>query len=63
MMQRIRRTSLGLLTSVALIGFAGMASAAEERYEVTSVNSLRPKIVALVVRPNNLLPRPDLFKL
>jgi tetratricopeptide (TPR) repeat protein len=48
MMQRIRRTSLGLLTSVAIIGFAGLASAAEERFEVTSVKSVRPKIVALV---------------
>jgi hypothetical protein len=48
MMQRIRRTSLGLLTSIAIVGFAGQASAAEERFEVTSVKSLRPKIVALV---------------
>jgi hypothetical protein len=48
MMQRIRRTSLGLLTSVALIGFAGQASAAEERFEVTSLKAVHPKIVALV---------------
>jgi hypothetical protein len=48
MMQRIRGTSLGLLTSVAIVGFAGLASAAEERFEVTSVKSARPKIVALV---------------
>ena len=48
MMQRIRRTSLGLFASIAIVGFAGQASAAEERFEVTSVKSLRPKIVALV---------------
>ena len=48
MMQRIRRTSLRLLTSIAIVSFAGQASAAEERYEVTAVKSVRPKIVALV---------------
>jgi len=48
MMQRIRRTSFGLLASIAIVGFAGQASAAEERCEVTSVKSVRPKIVALV---------------
>ena len=45
MMQRIRRTSLGLFASIAIVGFA---SAAEERFEVTSVKSLRPTIVALI---------------
>jgi hypothetical protein len=48
MMQRIRRTSLGLLTSIAIVGFAGQASAAEERFEITSLKSLRPTIVALI---------------
>src|ERR1700693_3143769 len=48
MMQRIRRTSLGLLTSIAIVGFAGQASAAEERFEITSIKSLRPAIVALI---------------
>jgi hypothetical protein len=47
-MQRIRRTSLGLLTSIVIVGFVGQAGAAEERFEVTSVKAVRPTIVALI---------------
>jgi hypothetical protein len=49
MMQRIRRIGLGLFTAMSIVGYAGQAPAVEaERFEVTSIKSVRPKIVALV---------------
>jgi hypothetical protein len=48
MMQRVRRIALGLFATAAIIGYAGQASAAEERFEVSSLKKVRPTIVAWV---------------
>jgi hypothetical protein len=49
MMQRVRGICFGLLTTLAIAGFAGQAAAAPaERFEVTSLKSVRPNIVNMV---------------
>jgi hypothetical protein len=49
MMQRVRVICLGLLTSLAIAGFAGQAAAAPaERFVVTSLKAVRPNIVNMV---------------
>jgi hypothetical protein len=49
MMQRVRVICFGLLTSLAIAGFAGQAAAAPaERFEVTSLKAVRPNIVNMV---------------
>ena len=48
MMQRVRRIGLGLFATLAIIGNAGQAPAAEaDRFEVSSLKAVRPTIVAL----------------
>ena len=46
MMQRLRRIGFGLFTTLAIVGFAGQAPAADERFEVTSIKAVRPNLVA-----------------
>ncbi len=46
MMQRLRRIGFGLFTTLAFVGFAGQAPAADERFEVTSIKAVRPNLVA-----------------
>jgi hypothetical protein len=51
MMQRVRGICFGLLTTLAIAGFAGQAAAAAapaERFEVTSLKAVRPTIVNMV---------------
>jgi hypothetical protein len=51
MMQRVRGICFGLLTTLAIAGFAGQAAAAAapaERFEVTSLKAVRPNIVNMV---------------
>src|SRR3954468_8301955 len=46
MMQRTRRTALGLLSTLAIFGAAAQFTAvAQERFEVTSIKAVRPTIV------------------
>ncbi|HEY6254711.1 MAG TPA: hypothetical protein VIY51_02855 [Xanthobacteraceae bacterium] len=53
MTQQTRRTSFGLglittlaLATLAVAGFAGQAGAADERFEVTSIKSVKPTLLA-----------------
>jgi len=49
MMQRVRGICFGLLTALAVVGYAGQAAAAAaERFEVTSLKAVRPNIVNMV---------------
>jgi hypothetical protein len=48
MMQRVRHICFGLVTTLAIAGFAGQAVAAQERFEVTSIKAVRPTLVDLV---------------
>jgi tetratricopeptide (TPR) repeat protein len=50
MMQRIRRIGFGLFTTLAIgtaavVGFAGQAPAADERFEVSSIKAVRATLV------------------
>jgi tetratricopeptide (TPR) repeat protein len=45
MMQRVRRIGFGLFTTLALVGFAGQAPAADERFEVSSIKAVRATLV------------------
>jgi hypothetical protein len=45
MMQRARRIGFGLFTTLAIVGFAGQAPAADERFEVSSVKAVRLTLV------------------
>jgi tetratricopeptide (TPR) repeat protein len=45
MMQRVRRIGFGLFTTLALVGFAGQAPAADERFEVSSIKAVRTTLV------------------
>src|SRR6202790_3339533 len=45
MMQRARRIGFGLFTTPAIVGFAGQAPAADERFEVTSIKAVRSTLV------------------
>jgi len=46
MMQRARRISLGLFTTLAIVGFAGQAPAADERFEISSIKAVKPTLVS-----------------
>ncbi len=48
MMQRVRHIGFGLFTALAIVGYAGQAPAAQERFEVTSIKAVRPTLVDLV---------------
>jgi tetratricopeptide (TPR) repeat protein len=45
MMQRARRIGLGFFTTFALVGFAGQAPAADERFEVSSIKAVKGTLV------------------
>jgi hypothetical protein len=45
MMQRARRIGFGLFTTLAIVGFAGQAPAADERFEVSSIKAVRANLV------------------
>jgi hypothetical protein len=44
-MQRARRIGFGLFTTLAIVGFAGQAPAADERFEVSSIKAVRANLV------------------
>jgi hypothetical protein len=51
MMQRARRIGFGLFTTLAIatsaiVGFAGQAAAADERFEVASIKAVKPTLLA-----------------
>jgi tetratricopeptide (TPR) repeat protein len=45
MMQRARRIGFGLFTILAIVGFAGQAPAADERFEVSNIKAVRLTLV------------------
>jgi hypothetical protein len=45
MMQRARRIGFGLFTTLAIVGFAGQAPAADERFEVSGIKAVRTTLV------------------
>lgn len=45
MMQRARRIGFGFFTTLALVGFAGQAPAADERFEVSSIKAVKGTLV------------------
>jgi hypothetical protein len=48
MMQRLRRIGFGLFTTLAIVGSAGQAPAADERFEVSGIKAVRPTLVDAV---------------
>ena len=48
MMQRVRDIGFGLFAALAIVGYAGEAPAAQERFEVTSIKAVRPTLVDTV---------------
>jgi hypothetical protein len=48
MMQRVHRIGFALFATLAIAGYTGRASAANERFEVTSVKAVRPTLVDTV---------------
>jgi hypothetical protein len=46
MMQRARRIGFGLFTTLAIVGFAGQAPAADERFEVSGIKAVKPTLQA-----------------
>jgi hypothetical protein len=47
-MQQVRRIGFGILAALAVAGSAGQASAADERFEITSIKAVRPTLVDTV---------------
>jgi tetratricopeptide (TPR) repeat protein len=45
MMQRVRRIGFGLFTTLAIVGSAGQAPAADERFEVSSIKAVKSTLV------------------
>src|ERR1700704_442713 len=45
MMQQARRIGFGLITTLAIVGFAGQAPAADERFEVSSIKAVKATLV------------------
>jgi tetratricopeptide (TPR) repeat protein len=68
MMQRARRIGFGLFTTlaigtVAIVGFAGQAAAADERFEVSSIKAVRPTLVdtAAALQQGNIAKAKEAF--
>jgi len=45
MVHQLRRIGFGLLTTLAIVAFAGPGHAAQERFEVSSIKAVRPTLV------------------
>jgi tetratricopeptide (TPR) repeat protein len=58
MLQRARRIGFGLFTTLAIVGFAGQAPAADERFEVSSIKAVK----ATLVETANALQKGDIAK-
>src|SRR6202043_980709 len=63
MMQRVRRIGFGLFTTLALVGFAGQAPAADDRFEVASIKAVRTTLVdtANALQQGNIPKAKDAF--
>ena len=63
MMQRVRRIGFGLFTTLALVGFAGQAPAADERFEVSSIKAVRVTLVdtAAALQQGNIAKAKEAF--
>src|SRR6267154_5485388 len=56
MMQRVRRIGFGLFTTLAIVGFAGQAPAADERFEVSSIKAVKATLTetAAAIQQGNI---------
>jgi hypothetical protein len=56
MMQRVRRIGFGLFTTLAIVGFAGQAPAADERFEVSSIKAVKATLIetAAAIQQGNI---------
>jgi len=63
MMQRARRIGFGLFTTLAIVGFAGQAPAADERFEVSSIKAVRVTLVdtAAALQQGNIAKAKEAF--
>ena len=63
MMQRARRIGFGLFTTLAIVGFAGQAPAADERFEVTGIKAVRVTLVdtAAALQQGNIAKAKEAF--
>ena len=63
MMQRARRIGFGLFTTLAIVGFAGQAPAADERFEVSSIKAVRGTLVetATALQQGNIAKAKEAF--
>jgi tetratricopeptide (TPR) repeat protein len=64
MMQRARRIGFGLFTTLAIVGFAGQAPAADERLEVSSIKAVRSTLVdtATALQQGNIAKAKEAFE-
>jgi hypothetical protein len=64
MMQRARRIGFGLFTTLAIVGFAGQAPAADERFEVSSIKAVRGTLVetATALQQGNIAKAKESFE-
>ena len=63
MMQRARRIGFGLFTTLAIVGFAGQAPVADERFEVTGIKAVRVTLVdtAAALQQGNIAKAKEAF--
>jgi hypothetical protein len=64
MMQRARRIGFGLFTTLAFVGFAGQAPAADERLEVSGIKAVRSTLVdtATALQQGNIAKAKEAFE-
>jgi hypothetical protein len=63
MMQQARRIGFGLITTLAIVGFAGQAPAADERFEVSSIKAVKATLVetAAALQQGNIAKAKEAF--
>ena len=64
MMQRVRRIGFSFFTTLAIVGFAGQAPAADERFEVSSIKAVRATLVetATALQQGNIAKAKEAFE-
>ena len=64
MMQRARRIGFGLFTTLAIVGLAGQAPAADERLEVSGIKAVRATLVdtATALQQGNIAKAKEAFE-
>src|ERR1700704_2801672 len=63
MMQQARRIGFGLITTLAIVGFAGQAPAADERFEGSSIKAVKATLVetAAALQQGNIAKAKEAF--